>query len=211
MRPSVVIACALVSFGCASVRADLQQPAAPSPTVALAELEAEHGPGRFGRVTDRLYRGSQPSEDDLRRLHALGVTKIVDLRRERLHSRSANRETARRLGMQYVEMPFYGVFGADHGFLERVIAELYAEDGGAVYVHCDNGRDRTSLVVALYRVVVDGWTPDLAWQREALAYGHTSKRFNREIELTFRDYVHEHSVRVGTLVAAPARSGDSTR
>jgi protein tyrosine/serine phosphatase len=60
-----------------------------------------------------------------------------------------------------------------------------------VYVHCKNGRDRTSLVVALFRVLYQGWEPDEAWNYEVLAYGHQPSLFYRRIGTTYRDTIDE--------------------
>ena len=38
-------------------------------------------------------------------------------------------------------------------------------------VHCEHGQDRTGLVIAAYRVVVNGWTKYAAWA-EAKAFGY---------------------------------------
>ena len=61
---------------------------------------------------------------------------------------------AKALGMKFVHAPFYGVFGQSDAFYEKIVGELKK---GGVYVHCLHGRDRTSLVVALYRVLVEEW------------------------------------------------------
>lgn len=179
-------------------------PAAMVPTEVLEQL-ADEGPERFAMVSPGLYRGGEPSAQDLELLRALGVTKVIDLRRERLGKRRAERAAARRLGLEYVEYPFYGVFGVDLAFLDRLLAELQPSDGGAVYVHCDDGRDRTSLVIALHRVVDHGWTPDVAWEREVLDFGHRPSVANREIELTFRDYTYEHGLRQQTAHGSAGR------
>ena len=42
---------------------------------------------------------------------------------------------------------------------------------GVWLVHCQNGHDRTGLVVGLIRIVVDGWEPERAW-REMIARGY---------------------------------------
>jgi protein tyrosine/serine phosphatase len=170
----------------------------------MAALQSS-GPDQFAMVSTELYRGGAPSAEDLEYLRALGVVKIVDLRREDLGKRRAERAEARRLGLEYVEYPFYGKFGTDLAFLDGLMADLATHEPGAVYVHCSSGRDRTSLAVALYRIVYDGWSADLAWEREALAYGHKRSLFNREIELTFQDYAHEQTLRRQTANASGSR------
>jgi hypothetical protein len=156
-------------------------------------------------VSPRIYRGGQPSADHLALLRAVGVTRIIDLRREALGVRRAEQVAARRLGMEVVAYPFYGVFGADPAFLAALLEELARDDGGAVYVHCDNGRDRTGLVVALHRVVGQGWSPERAWTTEVLGHGHRPSLLLREIELTFRDHVRDHQARTHALYDGPAR------
>jgi len=122
--------------------------------LALAELEGPTGPARFGVVDEGAYRGGQPTARHLMLLRSLGVQTIVDLRRG-------------------------DIFGADRDFLARAVAAMHS--GGRAYEHCHVGRDRTSLVVALYRVVVDGWDPE-----EAVDYGHARWPWYFAIESSYR-------------------------
>jgi hypothetical protein len=198
----VVISGMLLLCACASGQQSVPLPTEPQEVMAALESE---GPDRFAMVKPGLYRGGAPSVEDLEMLHSLGVVKIIDLRREDLGKRRVEHAEARRLGMQYVEYPFFGVFGTDKAFLDRLIAELDTGGQGAVYVHCASGADRTSLAVALYRVTYDGWAPELAWEREALAYGHKPTRKNRELQLTFQDYAYEVGLRRQTANGSGAR------
>jgi hypothetical protein len=45
-----------------------------------------------------------------------------------------------------------------------------ARPGAGVLVHCTHGQDRTGLAVAAYRVIVDGWSKERAWD-EAIQLG----------------------------------------
>ena len=138
-------------------------------TPALTELQGPSGPARFGVVRDGLYRGGQPNARHLQLLRQLGVDTVIDLRHGNTDAEAAE---AKRLGMRFVRFPFYGIFGADAGFLGRIVDAI--AHGGRVYVHCQVGRDRTSLVIALYRVVVEKWEPSLAWKHEAIDYGYAA-------------------------------------
>ena len=204
---SSALAINLALMGCArfDVRDDLDGLAGQQVGDALAQLEGGSGPERFAMVSPRLYRGGAPTPDHLALLRALGVTRIVDLRREGIGARRFERSVARRLGMELVEYPFYGVFGADPSFLDGVLRELAIDDGGAVYVHCNDGRDRTGLVVALHRVTAQGWSAEEAWEREVLAYGHRPSVFVREIALTFQDAVLDHQHRARAAQDGAAR------
>jgi protein tyrosine/serine phosphatase len=149
--------------------------------LALAELQGPTGPARFSVVRDGFYRGGQPTAHHLELLHALGVTTIVDLR---YGGSAAEEAEARRLGMHFVRFPFSGLVVTDHQSLERIVDAI--RGGGRVYVHCRQGRDRTSLVVALYRVLVDRWDASVAWQREAVGYGYVRWPWHPMIEASYR-------------------------
>jgi hypothetical protein len=45
-------------------------------------------------------------------------------------------------------------------------------ENGVVLVHCKNGRDRTSLVVGLYRALIEGAPVDEVWANDFVAFGH---------------------------------------
>lgn len=55
------------------------------------------------------------------------------------------------------------------------LAVLSDSENWPIFVHCTHGQDRTGLVVAEFRVKVDGWDVERA-EEEMLAYG-----FHREL------------------------------
>ena len=158
----------------------LAVPSALRAQPALDELKGRGGPAHFGVVRDGLYRGGQPTAHHLQLLRELGVETVIDLRHGNTDKEAAEAE---RLGMRFVRFPFYGIFGADSAFLARIVEAI--RGGGRVYVHCRVGRDRTSLVIALYRVLVDGWDPVTAWRREAIDYGYARGLWYGNIVLSY--------------------------
>jgi protein tyrosine/serine phosphatase len=170
---------------------------------AIAELTGPTGPLRFARVGAGLFRGGQPSHRHLALLHAIGVRTIVCLRREAAPAWRAEAAEAKRLGMRFLHFPWYGIFGARDALIDGVVAAMRDWSTGAVYVHCKRGRDRTSVVVARYRVLVEGWAPELAWQREVLDYGWKSICVYRKLRAVFDRIVRSRVAGVG---AAPALS-----
>jgi hypothetical protein len=149
---------------------------------ALAELHGPAGPQRFAEVRAGLLRGGQPSAHHLELLRAAGVSTIVDLRLPDGTSRDEAAQAAR-LGMRFVNVPFSGLFRVNPAFLSGALAAI--RGGGTVYVHCNLGRDRTSLVIALERVVVEGWTAAAAWEHDAVAFGYKRTLFHRNIADSF--------------------------
>ena len=141
--------------------------AMPTPSDSFGPLRAAGiGLENFGIVDGRIYRGAQPGKGDYRALAGLGVTTIIDLR---LDSKSDARRNAEDAGLRYVNIAI-----DDHGQPtdSDVTAFLKALDespAGKVYVHCAGGRHRTGSMIAVYRMVRDGWTLARAYD-EMLAY-----------------------------------------
>jgi protein tyrosine/serine phosphatase len=162
------------------------------PTTMDQALEhlMHHGPTRFAVVARGLFRGGHPDYDDLEALHVLGVRNLISLRRERRGLSREEQRHAHALGMHFHHFPFYGIFGAHPLFLEKILVEMRK---GGVYIHCKNGRDRTSLLIALYRVRFEGWDPDVAWKSEVLGFGYRPTYFYRRLQHTFEAFVRRPS------------------
>ena len=115
----------------------------------------------FGKVNDHIYRGGQPKDENYQQLAAIGVKTIVDLRGD--NERDA-RQAAESAGLKYINLGLapkkYPQADAAPRFLEIV----NNPDHGAVYVHGAGGRHRTGAMIAVYRMSVDGWGLDRAYQ-----------------------------------------------
>jgi protein tyrosine/serine phosphatase len=165
---------------------DVVLPAGAAATAAYATLRTSRGPTRFQQVSPSVYRGGQPTRAQLELLRDLGVRTLIDLRQEP-DAVAAEARDAQALGMTFRSFGFSGLGTPDATLLHAIVAAMSDARDGAVYVHCQQGRDRTSLVVALYRVWHDGWTRDIAWRREAHDYGHDGWRhfFFRKLDRAF--------------------------
>jgi protein tyrosine phosphatase (PTP) superfamily phosphohydrolase (DUF442 family) len=128
---------------------------------------AEHSPGKrltlegvgnFGEVTPRLYRGGQPTPAGLSGLAKMGVNIVVDVR---LSGRDKERQEVTKQGMQFVELPWHCLFPKDD-VLARFLKLLKDNPEKKVFVHCRYGDDRTGMMIAAYRMAVEGWTPEEA-------------------------------------------------
>ncbi len=116
------------------------------------------GVGNFGEVTPKLYRGGQPRPAGLEALARMGVNIVVDVR---LTGRDKERKEVEKLGMQFVEIPWHCLFPKDESFV-RFLTLLRENPGKKVFVHCRYGDDRTGMMIAAYRMAVEGWTPEEA-------------------------------------------------
>lgn len=110
-----------------------------------------------------LVRGGQPSERGLQTLRdEYGVRTVVNLNDATAKTEGKVVES---LGMRYVALPSNAFHPDADKVIEFVDAVREAQSspcGGAVYVHCQHGMDRTGYAVAAYRILVDDWTADRA-------------------------------------------------
>jgi tyrosine-protein phosphatase SIW14 len=125
------------------------------------------GVGNFGEVTPMLYRGGQPSPEGYEALAKMGVKIVVD---GRLSGHDKERQEVEKAGMQYVAIPWHCFFPRDEVFA-RFLAVLGDNPGKRVFLHCRYGDDRTGMMIAAYRMSVEGWTAEEARQ-EMDQYGY---------------------------------------
>jgi len=104
------------------------------------------------QVTPTLYRGAQPTAAGMRRLRAMGVKTVLNLR-----SFNSDREELGDTGLAYEHISMK----AWHPEREDIIRFLQVttdKNRTPVFVHCQHGADRTGLMCAVYRVTVCNWT-----------------------------------------------------
>jgi len=132
--------------------------------------ERVDGIPNMARLRPGLYRGAQPDRDQLRWLRERGFKTVVNLR-----SHDSDREAVERLGMTCVEIPMKaGLFDADpptEAQVRRFFEVVLDPDRRPLFFHCAQGKDRTGTMAALYRIEVDGWTPEEAIE-EMQAFGY---------------------------------------
>lgn len=116
------------------------------------------------RVSDKLYRSAQPTAEGMRQAERLGIRTVVSLRSRQ---RDASLAAGTDLLLRHVPMRAWDPH------MPGVVAALsaIAVSPGPVLVHCWHGADRTGMVVALYRMVEQGWTREAAI-REMLEGGY---------------------------------------
>jgi tyrosine-protein phosphatase SIW14 len=120
------------------------------------------GVGNFGRMNDRLYRGGQPTSEGFANLRReVGVDTVVRLS---LGEEGAAREQAEveSLGMQFVGIPWSTQNAPTSEQVQTFLAVFDSPAHTRVFVHCKAGADRTGVMIAVYRLAIDGWPIDRA-------------------------------------------------
>jgi protein tyrosine phosphatase (PTP) superfamily phosphohydrolase (DUF442 family) len=116
------------------------------------------GVSNFGEVNAHLYRGGQPKGAGYANLKKLGVDIVVDLR---LSGKGTEKEAVNRAGMEYVSIPWHCFFPKDKD-VARFLEIVRENSEKKIFVHCRYGDDRTGMMIAAYRMAIEGWTPEEA-------------------------------------------------
>jgi len=137
-------------------------------TVYGAETSPAHRPERWAKpmemkgvpnlhkVSETLYRSSQPSADGMRNLKAMGIETIVNLR-----SFHSDRDEIGDTGLAYEHIYMKAWYPEEKEAI-RFLQIVTNPRRSPVLVHCRHGADRTGTMCALYRVAVQGWSKEEA-------------------------------------------------
>jgi protein tyrosine phosphatase (PTP) superfamily phosphohydrolase (DUF442 family) len=135
---------------CVQVRPAAQTPEAPP-----------RGVSNFGQVKPGIFRGGQPTTEGLRELKQQGVAIVVSFRHEK-GLISQERREVESLGMLFVSLPWNALATPTDDEVRKFFVVLRDNANSKIFVHCQQGRDRSGVMVALYRIATDHWCPDSA-------------------------------------------------
>jgi len=119
----------------------------------------------FAQVDDGVYKGSAPKNDaDFRFLQSQNIRYILDLQLfPVLHIRE--KEKAEEYGMIFLPARINASpLAPSEKHVTRILTILRDKRYHPIYFHCDLGRDRTSLIAALYKMYFLGMSQQRAWQ-----------------------------------------------
>ena len=190
---------------------------APAPTASLAAQQATatssvsapaqklkvEGVPNLGQVTPTFLRGGQPTETGFRKLKEMGVEVVVNFRDEP-DKIAAEKKQVEALGMRYLSIPWNASKGPDDRQVAEFLEWMRANPERKVFVHCHRGKERTGVMVAAYRIVMQNWTAPQALDEmeffgiRGLWFGHL-KQYIRELPKKLPSDPAFHA-----LVTAPA-------
>ncbi|HEX6962007.1 MAG TPA: hypothetical protein VF175_09085 [Lacipirellula sp.] len=109
-------------------------------------------------VAPGVYRGPAPeTAADYRQLREMGIRTVLDVRKFRRRKLDAHGRCVRAHGMEYVRVPI-GFYPNRDGSPERALRVLADAGRYPIFIHCELGRDRSGLVIGLYRIRCEGWS-----------------------------------------------------
>lgn len=108
------------------------------------------------RISPTLYRSALPDSGAVPLLETLKVGTVINFLPE------SDASWLQAPGIKQVQLPYHTNHVDDADVLAALRAIQSAESDGPVLMHCKHGSDRTGLMSAMYRVVVQGWSKEEA-------------------------------------------------
>lgn len=157
MRRRAVLKIA-AAFSVALLTACSEKPRIETPRNPLwATPAASEHLKNFFKVNDKLYRGAQPSAEGMAELKKLGIKSVINLRS--LHS---DKDEIGALGLIEHRIKSEASDPEEQEVVQFL--KLVGDPANQpVFVHCAYGSDRTGLMLAVYRIVLQGWRNDAAY------------------------------------------------
>ncbi|MCG6575968.1 protein phosphatase [Pseudomonas sp. AF32] len=106
------------------------------------------------QMSPTLYRSSLPDGGALPLLSKLRIGTVITFLPD------SDAQWLSTPGIERVQLPYRTNHVDDSDILSALRAIETAEAKGPVLMHCKHGSDRTGLVAAMYRVVVQGWSKE---------------------------------------------------
>lgn len=125
------------------------------PGATLVVSEVQRYPKRFAEIeADRLYRGAYPSAEQLRNLVGdWNIQTVVSLTGAvRTPEERGMLAAMRGLNLNHLRFPMPGNGCGDFAGLDQAADALADEAKGRIFFHCKAGKQRTSAVLAAYRM-----------------------------------------------------------
>ena len=119
------------------------------------------GVANFGRLAANLYRGANPEMAAYPSLRNFGIDTVVRFSTgdEFIAAEKARVES---LGMAFISLPWRAADLPETNQVVSFLSLVRNHPEHTYFVHCREGVDRTGVMVALYRVAIDGWSTDEA-------------------------------------------------
>ena len=119
---------------------------------------------RFIKVAEGIYRGDQPDTvEDYETLKSIGIKTLINLRHEESWQ-GREKDTAAGMGFNYQSYPMNPLNYPQEAQVNAILSDLTNPELQPVYLHCKHGKDRTGMIIGIYRVEDEGWDSKTAYK-----------------------------------------------
>jgi protein tyrosine/serine phosphatase len=126
-------------------------PAAAERPREWAQPLAVPGIPNLHQISPNLYRSAQPSAIGMRSMEGKGGRTVINFR-----NRHNDRDLLKGTHIRAVRIPI-NTWDIRDDQVVATLRELKRPEQGPFLIHCQHGADRTGLMSAMYRIVVEGW------------------------------------------------------
>ena len=127
------------------------------------------------QMTPTLYRSALPNSNALPVLENLKIATVINFLPE------SDATWLKTSDIKQVQLTYRTNHVDDSDVLAALRAIQDAETKGPVLMHCKHGSDRTGLMAAMYRVVIQGWSKEDALNEMTLGGFGTSNGFRDSV------------------------------
>ena len=140
-----------------------------------------HSQFNFHVVAPGIWRSGQPNQESLLRMKQYGLKTVINLRNEDGPMQLWEKALAEKLSLKYCHFPMDAWRRQNKETLKEILRIISDPTNQPVLVHCHAGKDRTGLVIALYKLQFSGARFDDVY-KEMLMYGYDEENFPEIIE-----------------------------
>ncbi len=130
----------------------------------IETVQIQNAIPNFLQVTNNLFRGGRPNTGDLATLKSeKSITTVINLE-NKMPLVDQENKIATDLGLKFISSPMDAAVRPTDKQVNQILADLQDASNEPIFIHCHHGQDRSGLIIGLYRVEVQGWTPAKAYQ-----------------------------------------------
>lgn len=139
---------------------------------AKADLvPADSDISNFHQDNASVFRGARPTTAVIQWLAQNHIKTDIDLEDD-MDAVNQEESDTQQFGLIFNSIPLNTYLPPSEQDVAQILNIMASPQSQPVFVHCHFGDDRTGLIMALYRVKYDGWTPKAAYE-EMIADGIT--------------------------------------
>lgn len=168
MKNALLIFLVILLISCTQqVPEDVDEKYIPPPTSVVDKQF------NFHIVEPGIWRSSQPNKESLLRMKQHGLKTIINLRGDE-ETDIWESGLADSLGINYFSKPIDARKKQNLDYLKEILSIVEDTTNQPVLIHCLGGKDRTGLIVGMYKLKYTNLTFSQI-KKEIIMYGHDQK------------------------------------
>lgn len=114
------------------------------------------------QVSPVILRGGRPSKYGIQQLKEMGIKTIINIDNDEDKLKKEKKWAAKE-ELEYVSIPLSWWHSPSNKDISQILSLINDETKQPVFIHCKHGEDRTGMIIGLYRVFSENWTPENAY------------------------------------------------